>query len=70
VLLWVAPVWWVPNLQTGYGGPLVLLAGNSYFLATVIFLGLVAVLLAHRSRSPRPAADSSRLSDPKSRMAA
>jgi alpha-1,2-mannosyltransferase len=70
VLLWAAPVWWVPDLQTGYGGPLVLLAGNSYFLATVAFLVLIAALLVHRTRSPRPAADPSRLSDPTSRMAA
>jgi alpha-1,2-mannosyltransferase len=70
VLLWAAPVWWVPDPQTGYGGPLVLLAGNSYFLAMVTFLVLTAALLAYRARSPRPTTDPSRLSDPASRMAA
>jgi alpha-1,2-mannosyltransferase len=57
-LFWAAPVWWVPDPQSGYGGPLVLLAGNSYFLAMVTFLVLTAALLAHRSRSSqRPTAD-------------
>jgi len=69
-LLWAAPVWWVPDLQTGYGGPLVLLAGNSFFLAMVAFLALTAAMLARRARSPRRTADPSRLSDPASRMAA
>jgi len=57
VLLWAGPVWWVPDPQSGYGGPLVLLAGNSYFLAMVTFLVLTAGLLARRARSPRAAAD-------------
>ena len=70
VLLWAAPVWWVPDLQTGYGGPLVLLAGNSFFLAMVAFLVLTAVLLARRSRSRRPGDDPAPVSDPASRMAA
>jgi len=70
VLLWAAPVWWVPDPQTGYGGPLVLLAGNSFFLAMVAFLVLTAVLLTYRARSPRPRTDPSPLSDPASRMAA
>jgi alpha-1,2-mannosyltransferase len=70
VLLWAAPVWWVPDPQTGYGGPLVLLAGNSFFLAMVAFVVLTAVMLARRTRSTRRAADRSRLSDPPSRIAA
>jgi alpha-1,2-mannosyltransferase len=70
VLLWVAPVWWVPDPQTGYGGPLVLLAGNSFFLAMVFFVALTGTMLALRARPPRRSADSSRLSDPASRMAA
>jgi len=70
VLLWAAPVWWVPDLQTGYGGPLVLLAGNSYFLAIVAFLVLTAALLARRTRSRGPATDRPQMSDPASRMAA
>jgi len=49
-LFWAAPIWWVPNPQRGYGGPLVLLAGNSYFLAAVAFLLLAAVLLWSRHR--------------------
>jgi alpha-1,2-mannosyltransferase len=68
-LLWAAPVWWVPDPQTGYGGPLVLLAGNSFFLAMVAFVVLTAAMLARRARSPRRAADRSRLSDPPSRIA-
>lgn len=70
VLLWAAPVWWVPDPQTGYGGPLVLLAGNSFFLAIVAFVVLTAAMLARRARSPRRPADRSRLSDPPSRIAA
>jgi alpha-1,2-mannosyltransferase len=69
-LLWAGPVWWVPDPQTGYGGPLVLLAGNSYFLAMVAFLVLVAALLAHRARSQRPTGDPAPMSDPAGRMAA
>jgi alpha-1,2-mannosyltransferase len=49
-LFWAAPIWWVPNPQRGYGGPLVLLAGNSYFLAALAFLLLAAVLLWSRHR--------------------
>jgi len=71
VLFWAAPVWRVPDQQTGYGGPLVLLAGNSFFLAMVAFLVLTAVLLARRARSPRPTgSDPAALSDPASRMVA
>jgi alpha-1,2-mannosyltransferase len=69
VLLWAAPVWWVPDPQTGYGGPLVLLAGNSFFLAMVAFVVLTAAMLARRAQSPR-SSDPSRLSDPASRIAA
>lgn len=49
LLFWVAPIWWVPDVQRGYGGPLVLLAGNSFFLAAVAFLLLAALLLARRA---------------------
>jgi alpha-1,2-mannosyltransferase len=49
-LFWAAPIWWVPNRQRGYGGPLVLLAGNSYFLAAVAFLLLGGALLWTRHR--------------------
>ena len=47
-LFWAAPIWWVPDPQRGYGGPLVLLTGNSYFLATVAFLLLTIMLLWSR----------------------
>jgi alpha-1,2-mannosyltransferase len=50
-LFWAAPIWWVPNHQRGYGGPLVLLAGNSFFLAAVAFLLLAVVLLWSRRRA-------------------
>jgi alpha-1,2-mannosyltransferase len=50
VLFWVAPIWWVPDVQQGYGGPLVLLAGNSFFLAAVAFLLLAGLLLWSRRR--------------------
>ncbi len=48
-LFWAAPVWWVPDPQTGYGGPLILLAGNSFCLAAVAFLLLVGVMLLSRT---------------------
>ncbi len=53
-LFWGAPIWWIPahDQQRGYGGPWVLLAGNSYFLAAVAFPILTALLLWSR----RPAA--------------
>ena len=51
VLFWVAPIWWVPDVQQGYGGPLVLLAGNSFFLAAVAFLLLAGLLLWSRRRA-------------------
>jgi alpha-1,2-mannosyltransferase len=70
VLFWIAPVWWVPDPQTGYGRPLVLLAGNSFFLAMVAFVLLTAAMLAFRARPPRSSADPSGMSDPASRMAA
>ena len=47
-LFWADPIWWVPNPQRGYGGLLVLLAGNAYFLAAVAFLLLSGVLLWSR----------------------
>jgi alpha-1,2-mannosyltransferase len=53
VLFWVAPIWWVHDVQQGYGGPLVLLAGNSFFLAAVAFLLLASLLLwARRHNYP------------------
>ena len=54
-LFWAAPIWWVPNRQRGYGGPLALLAGNSYFLAAVAFLllGVAHLWSRHRGRRVR-----------------
>lgn len=49
-LFWAAPIWSVPDPQTGYGGPLTLLAGNSFFAAAVAFVLLAAALLWHRRR--------------------
>jgi alpha-1,2-mannosyltransferase len=51
VLFWAAPIWWVPDRESGYGGPLVLLAGNSFFLAAVGFLLLSSALLWTRGRA-------------------
>jgi alpha-1,2-mannosyltransferase len=49
VLFWAAPIWWVGNQQTGYGGPLTLLAGNSFFLAAVALVAASAIrVIAHR----------------------
>jgi alpha-1,2-mannosyltransferase len=51
-LFWADPIWWVPRPQRAYGGPLVLLAGNSYFLAALAFLLLAVVLLWSRHQDP------------------
>lgn len=50
-LFWAAPIWWVSNQQTGYGGPLTLLAGNSFFLAAVALVAASAVRVVLRRRS-------------------
>jgi alpha-1,2-mannosyltransferase len=52
-LFWAAPIWWIPDPQRGYGGPLVLLAGNSYFLAALAFLLLTIMLLWSRRQGLR-----------------
>jgi alpha-1,2-mannosyltransferase len=51
ILFWAAPIWWVPNVQRGYGGPVELLAANAFFLAAVAFLALSALLLWGRDRA-------------------
>jgi hypothetical protein len=48
-------VWWVPDPQTGRGGPLTLLAGNSFCLAGVAFLLLVGLMLLSRTPIRLPA---------------
>ena len=53
VLFWCAPIWWVPYKNTSdlHLNALQLLAGNSFFLATVVFLCGAAVLLTLRRSS-------------------
>ena len=53
VLFWCAPIWWVPYKNTSdlHLNDLQLLAGNSFFLATVVFLCGAAVLLTRRRTS-------------------
>jgi alpha-1,2-mannosyltransferase len=48
VLFWAAPIWWVPDVERGSGGPVVLLAANAFLLSAVAFLGLSALLLCWR----------------------
>jgi alpha-1,2-mannosyltransferase len=50
VLFWSAPVWWVPYKNTSdlHLNLLQLVAGNSFFLAMLLFLGGTAVLVLHR----------------------
>jgi alpha-1,2-mannosyltransferase len=62
VLFWSAPVWWVPYKNTSdlHLNPLQLIAGNSFFLAMLLFLAGAAVLVvrrraAQRDQSLRPA---------------
>jgi alpha-1,2-mannosyltransferase len=58
LLFWIAPIWWVPDVQQGYGGALVILTGNSFFLAAVAFLILVSLLLWSRRRADAVAPES------------
>ena len=50
VLFWSAPVWWVPYKNTSdlHLKPLQLIAGNSFFLAMLVFLAGAAVLVIRR----------------------
>ena len=52
--IWIAPIWWVPDVQEGHGGPVVILACNSFFLAAVAFLLLAGLLLWSRRRAGVP----------------
>jgi alpha-1,2-mannosyltransferase len=55
ILFWAAPIWWVPDPQSGYGGPLIIVAGNAYVLAAAGFLLLVAMMLwSRRAAVARP----------------
>jgi len=53
VLFWCAPIWWVPYKNTSdlHLSPLQLLAGNSFFVATVVFLCGAGVLIKRRRAS-------------------
>ena len=51
-LFYVAPIWWIPDPQQGYGGPFTVLAGNSFFLAAVTFILGTAVRLLKRGPAP------------------
>jgi hypothetical protein len=53
VLFWCAPIWWVPYKNTSdlHLNTVQLLAGNSFFLATVVFLCGAAVLITRRRAS-------------------
>ena len=50
VLFWCAPIWWVPYKNTSdlHLNAVQLLAGNSFFLATAVFLCGAAVLITRR----------------------
>ena len=50
ILFWSAPVWWVPYKNTSdlHLGVFQLIAGNSFFLAMVLFLAGAAVLVVRR----------------------
>lgn len=53
VVFWAAPIWWVPDPQTGYGGAATLIEGNAFFLAAAALPVLVAVMLwLRRARPP------------------
>lgn len=52
-LFWAAPIWWVHDPPSGYGGPLTVLAANSFFLAALGFLVLTSMMLWSR-RASRP----------------
>ena len=53
LLFWSAPVWWVPYKNTSdlHLNPLQLLAGNSFFIAMILFLAGAAVLVRRRCSS-------------------
>ena len=54
VLFWSAPIWWVPYKNTSdlhLNAPQ-LLAGNSFFIATVVFLCGTAALIRRRRAGP------------------
>jgi alpha-1,2-mannosyltransferase len=56
VLFWCAPIWWVPYKNTSdlHLGAWQLVAGNSFVLATVVFLvGVSGLLLRSRRRAGR-----------------
>ena len=50
LLFWCAPIWWVPYKNTSdlHLSAAQLLAGNSFFIATVVFLCGTGVLIKRR----------------------
>jgi alpha-1,2-mannosyltransferase len=50
LIFWSAPMWLVPDWQRGYGGPLVLIASNSFLLVALAFLVLSGLMLWFRRR--------------------
>lgn len=50
LLFWSGPIWWVSDPQTGYGGFLTFLEGNSYLLAAVTFVAGSAIRAVRRHR--------------------
>lgn len=53
VLFWSAPIWWVPHARRLelHLNAWQLVAGNSFFLAAVLFMSGVAVHLTRRNRA-------------------
>jgi alpha-1,2-mannosyltransferase len=53
VLFWCAPIWWVPHARSLelHLNAWQLVAGNSFFLATVVFMAGTAVHVARRNRA-------------------
>src|SRR4029077_18950618 len=60
ILFWAAPIWWVPDPQSGYGAAATLAEGNAFFLAAAAFPVLLGLMLWLRRDTPAaPAAVSS-----------
>jgi alpha-1,2-mannosyltransferase len=58
VLFWSAPIWWVPHARSLelHLNAWQLVAGNSFFLATVLFIVVTAVHVTRRTRAVAGAA--------------
>jgi alpha-1,2-mannosyltransferase len=53
ILFWSAPIWWVPHAKSWelHLDPWQLVAGNSFFLATVLFMAGATVHVVRRNRA-------------------